>query len=267
MDRSSSTSSQVNRWQRWRGLGRSIAVYYGNPLKLRRMQRFYGQFIHHGDLCFDIGAHVGNRVWAWSRLGATVVAVEPQPACQALLRRWYGHLPHVTLIDQAVGSAPGRQTLRISSAHPTVTTLSQSWIDAMQASEGFAQVQWEESTTVEVTTLDALIARFGLPSFCKIDIEGYEGEALAGLSQPLPGLSFEFIPAAKEEALACLARLQRLGDYEFNWSLGEQHRWQSPQWVEHAQIARYLAGLAGDDPSGDVYARLKAIYRNDVQRC
>jgi FkbM family methyltransferase len=197
MDCSSSTSSQGNRWRRWRGLGRSIAVYFGNPLKLRPMQRYYAQLIHPGDLCFDIGAHVGNRIWVWSRLGATVVAVEPQPDCLLLLRRWYGRRPHVTLVDQAVGSAPGRQTLRISSAHPTVTTLSQSWIDAVQASAGFTRVQWEGSTTVEVTTLDVLIARFGLRSFCKLDIEGYESEA--------------------------------------------------------------LAGLTGDDPSGDVYARLRAI--------
>ncbi len=258
MNRPSTITSQANRWPRWRGLGRSIVVYYGNPFKLRRMQHFYAQFIHPGDLCFDIGAHVGNRILVWSRLGASVVGVEPQPACVALLRRWYGHSPQVTLIDQAVGSVPSRQTLRISSAHPTVTTLSQSWIEAVQASEGFAQVEWEETATVEVTTLDALIARFGLPAFCKIDIEGYEGEALAGLSRPLPALSFEFIPPAKQDALACLARLQQLGRYEFNWSLGEQHHWQSPHWLEHDQMAHYLAGLAVDDPSGDIYARLRA---------
>jgi FkbM family methyltransferase len=257
MNHVSSTTSQGNRWQRWHGLGRSIAVYYGNPLKLRRMQRFYAQFIHPGDLCFDIGAHVGNRIFVWSRLGAKVVAVEPQPACLALLRRWYGRSPQVSLVEQAVGSAPSRQTLRISSAHPTVTTLSQSWIEAVQVSEGFAQVEWGETASVEVTTLDALIAHFGVPAFCKIDIEGYEGEALAGLSQALPALSFEFVPPAKNDALACLARLCHLGHYEFNWSLGEQHRWQSPQWLGDEQMAYYLAGLSSDEPSGDIYARLK----------
>ena len=193
------------RWQRWRGLGRSLAIYYGNPLKLRRMRRFYAQFIHPGDLCFDIGAHVGNRVLVWSLLGARIVAVEPQPACLALLRRLYGRSPRVTLVDQAIGAAAGRQALRISRAHPTVTTLSQSWIEAVQVSTSFAGVEWEETTSVDVTTLDDLIVRYGAPAFCKIDIEGYEGAALAGLTQPLKALSFEFIPAAKDDALACLA--------------------------------------------------------------
>jgi FkbM family methyltransferase len=220
------------------------------------MQQFYAQFIRPGDLCFDVGAHVGNRILVWSRLGAQVVAVEPQPACLSLLQRWYGNSPGVHLVGDAVGAAQGRQTLRISAAHPTVTTLSTDWIASVQKSDSFAHVQWEESTSVEVTTLDALIARFGVPAFCKIDIEGYEVAALEGLSQPLPALSFEFIPAAKQDALACLSRLRALGRYEFNWSLGEQHRWQSSTWLDEQQMAAYLSTLAADAPSGDIYARL-----------
>lgn len=256
MDHPSTSTSYSSRWQRWQGLGRSLAVYYGNPLKLRRMQRFYAQFIRPGDLCFDIGAHVGNRLLVWSRLGATVVGVEPQPSCMALLRRWYGRSPHITLVDQAVGAAAGRQTLHISAAHPTVASLSQPWIDTVQASDSFSRVQWQDSAVVDVTTLDALIARYGEPVFCKIDIEGYEAEALAGLSNPLAAVSFEFIPAARQDALRCLDRLQQLGRYQYNWSLGEQHQWQSSSWLDHGAMARYLDELAPAARSGDIYARL-----------
>jgi FkbM family methyltransferase len=238
------------------GLGRSLVVYYADPFKLRRMQRFYAQFIRHGDLCFDIGAHVGNRLLAWSRLGATVVGVEPQPLCMAFLRGCYGRSPHIILVEQAVGAAPSCQTLHISAAHPTLATLSPRWIEAVQAADSFAGVRWEDSTNVEVVTLDALIARYGLPAFCKIDIEGYEAAALAGLSQPLRALSFEFIPAAREDALHCLARLEQLGRYQFNWSLGEQHCWQSPRWLDGEQMERQIAGMPVKAPSGDIYARL-----------
>ncbi len=47
---------------------------------------FYGEFVRPGDLAFDIGAHVGDRIGSFRRLGARVVAVEPQPALVRTLR-------------------------------------------------------------------------------------------------------------------------------------------------------------------------------------
>lgn len=60
------------------GMARSLAMYYGIPFRAARLRRFYGQFVRPGDLCFDVGAHAGNRVRAWRALGARVLAIEPQ---------------------------------------------------------------------------------------------------------------------------------------------------------------------------------------------
>jgi hypothetical protein len=80
------------RTPRGRGVLHSLLRYYGLPRRIALLTRFYARFIGQGDLCFDIGAHVGDRVPAFARLGAWVVAVKPDPLCAALLRRWYGGL-------------------------------------------------------------------------------------------------------------------------------------------------------------------------------
>jgi hypothetical protein len=92
--------------------------------------------------------------------------------------------------------------------------------------------------------------------FCKIDVEGFEAEVLAGLSQPLRLVSFEYIPAAGEIALKCIERLGELDDYRYNWTRGEEHHWQSPTWVSGDELAATLAAMPLDGASGDIFARL-----------
>ncbi len=93
------------------GLLRSLLIYYAKPFQLRRMRAFYAHLITPGDLCFDIGAHVGNRIQVWSGLGANVVGVEPQPACMGLLRNLFGHRPNIHLVERSCGSRSGTNDL------------------------------------------------------------------------------------------------------------------------------------------------------------
>ena len=100
--------------------------------------------------------------------------------------------------------------------------------------------------------------RHGVPAFCKIDVEGYELEVLCGLSRPIPALSFEYLSVCLDRARACVARLAELGQYQFNWSVGESHRLRSDGWLDADRLLACLGDLGAAGGSGDIYARLRA---------
>jgi FkbM family methyltransferase len=239
------------------GLIRSLVVYHAVPLRQRRLRRLYRRFAGPGDLTFDLGAHVGNRTRALAALGCRVVALEPQPDCARLLRAFFARRRNVEIVEAAVGERAGRASLSVSDRVPTMTTLATEWRDERARDPVFASVRWNRGIEVDATTLDTLIARFGTPVFIKIDVEGAEPKVLAGLSQPIQALSFEYLPHALDYTEACVARLRALGPYSFNWSPGESYRLASDRWMTGDELATALDTPPAQRRSGDVYARLR----------
>ena len=239
------------------GLLRSLVIYYGMPWRRRALARFYKDLIPNGALVFDIGAHVGSRTKSLLANGAHCIAIEPQPVFATLLQRLFGSNKSVTLVSDAVGREPGEANLHVSSRHPTVSTLSADWVTRVSTTDGFEAVNWDQQVTVNVTTLDALISEHGLPTFCKIDVEGMEAEILAGLSVAIPIVAVEYIPATIDIALACIDRLQTLGNYQYNLSSGETHTMHFNNWIDASEMVTELQRIASCDiKSGDLYARL-----------
>jgi FkbM family methyltransferase len=239
-----------------RGVIRSLRIYYGDRTRRAALDRLYGRFVAPGDLVFDVGAHVGDRVAAFRRLGARVIAVEPQPPLARTLRLLYGRDTAVTVVEAAVGSAEGSVELKLNLQNPTVSTVSATFIEAAQGAPGWEGQRWERSITVSATTLDALIARHGTPRFIKIDVEGLEYEVLCGLFRPVQALSFEFTTIQREVALACVERCAALGYERFNACLGESATFVHGRCVSRAEIVQWLESLPHDSNSGDVYAQL-----------
>jgi FkbM family methyltransferase len=245
-------------WRTVRGVVRSLRIYYGDRGRRAAMDRLYGEFVSPGDLVFDVGAHVGDRIAAFRRLKARVVAVEPQPALVRTLKLLYGRDGAIAIEPVAVGRSAGTIELKLNIDNPTVSTASGAFVQAADGAPGWEGQAWTKSVRVPVTTLDALIARHGAPSFIKIDVEGFEAEALAGLTQPVTALSFEFTTIQRDVAQAALSRCAALGLARYNAALGESQALVHPHWITAEAIARWLATLPDAANSGDIYARLPA---------
>lgn len=246
-------SSTLQQLRSASGLTRSLFIYW-RPGRQRSLQRLYQPFLAKGDIAFDIGAHLGDRSAAFQALGAQVIALEPQPA----LAKWFQRLlksPHISLLPMAVGPEPGYADIAISVGNPTLSTLATEWRSLVgERNPGFQRVRWEQTLRVEMTTLDALIERFGEPRFIKIDVEGFEAEVLQGLSHPVAALSVEFVAGMLEVSNACLTQINRLGDYHFNAIAGEQRQFRFATWQTPDAMAAWLAEGAGNLASGDIYA-------------
>jgi FkbM family methyltransferase len=217
------------------------------------MDRLHGHFVRPGDLVFDVGAHVGDRVASFHRLGARVVAVEPQPSMVRTLRLLYGRSKSVAIEALAVGREPGSARMLINVDNPTVSSISPAFVQAAHGAPGWETQRWNETIDVPVTTLDALIAKHGVPAFIKLDVEGFEAEALSGLSQAVHAVSFEFTTIQRDVGLACIERCAALGYGRFNAALGESQTLIG-DWMNAQDVARWLTELPQAANSGDIYA-------------
>jgi FkbM family methyltransferase len=202
-------------------------------------------------LVFDVGANTGDKTQEFLKHGAKVVCFEPQPACiEALQQRFRGN-NHVVVVPTAIGADAGVAELSICTEAPTISTLSTMWKEGR-----FKDHTWDRTETVPVTTLDAAIEQYGMPFYCKIDVEGFEKSVLMGLTRPIPVLSFEFCAEGLAQTRACLGLLDSLGYSAFNICLGEAKTYLIRGAVSATELWNRLKGLRDPLAWGDIYATM-----------
>lgn len=227
-------------------------------LRVRQVE-FYRDLLRgfrKGDLIFDIGANVGEKTDALIRLGATVVAVEPDAGSQEVLRgkfvKYRLSPKPVFIVGKAVSDKISVETMWIDSPGSALNTLSQKWVDTLKGhKERFDHtldvLEFAEKRSIETTTLEHLIAAYGLPFFVKIDVEGHELSVLRGLRHPVPYLSFEInLPEFRQEGLECLNLLRNLAPGgEANYASDINCGLCLGRWIDAQELA-YIIGDCGE---------------------
>jgi FkbM family methyltransferase len=219
--------------------------------------KFYSQFVKRGDLCFDVGANVGRRTKVFLKLEATVIAVEPQEHCMAQLKKKYANNNRVVLVPKAVGEKKGQMEMMLCDSH-SLSSLSKNWVETVKASGRYSSCTWDKTVTVSVVSLDDLISQYGKPAFMKIDVEGYEYQALKGLSQPIKTICFEFTPEFMESTINCVEYLSKIGPAKFNYCLeNKPTSFVLSKWCTAEQMRKELESLCSKKTVGDIYTKFE----------
>jgi FkbM family methyltransferase len=227
--------------------------------KLRDIAGLYRHFISPGDLCFDVGANVGEMSQIMLNLGARVIAVEPQDENIHELRARLSANPDLVVVPKAMASRIGSADLLVCE-FSDCSSMSPEFVAAVQRSGRLPSdvYKWNEVRQVPTTTLDELIREYGVPRFVKIDVEGFEDEVIRGCSQKLNALSFEFTPERLQPALTCIGALEHLGSVEFNYCLRRKTTLELSKWVSGEEVTNQLKNMSYvvyTGPGGDLYAR------------
>lgn len=197
---------------------------------------------------FDIGANGGNKSKIFLKLGAKVIAVEPQNSCIKELQKIRRLNSHLIIVNKGVGNEKGIKELKVSNKSE-VSTFSDEFIEQYKYQ---AFLNWDKTEQVEVITINDLIEQFGIPAYCKIDVENYEYEVLKVLKTTIPAISFEFNYPLRSNTIQCIEKLNQLGNYNFNYIAFEQMRFINKSWVSTDEIIKLITNL-----SPEKYSRVR----------
>lgn len=138
-----------------------------------------------GERVFDLGANWGLSVYRFSKLvgpGGSVTCFEPDPINLEILKKNIERhdLQNVTVVAAAIGGADG------SAEFSSEGTIGSQMISLLGREPAGTVVK------VPVMSLKTAFEKFGVPDFCKMDIEGAEIEALESAIESISANKIHF---------------------------------------------------------------------------
>lgn len=219
------------------------------------LKEFYKTHIKNNSLVFDVGSNIGDRADVFLSLGARCICLEPNGNLIKIVKARFQGVVGLKILNKGCGSKVGTLQFKLAS-NSLVSTFSEKFIEHRHKIG--ENSNWDHSVEVEVTTLDNLISEFGVPDFCKIDVEGYEKNVLEGLNSKVGTISFEFTsPTFNEDTIWCVNKLTALGYASFNISFGESLQFVFDEWITGDALAQFISvdSKMKRPAYGDIYAR------------
>ena len=233
-----------------------------HPASQRAKQREFDLFkslVPPTSLCFDVGANIGDKTNMFVKHQCRVIAVEPVRRNIQILRKRFGRVSRVMIVEGAVSDHLAREPINVVDENTSFSSFNRSWVESL---EDKARNRWGVSVQppsvemVDTTTLDLLIEQYGRPYYVKIDVEGHEIHVLRGLTRAVPLISIEAnLPEFIDETLSCVSKLSALApDAVFNYTTESQDRFELAEWMSAAAFHSWLE--ATDARFMEIYCRM-----------
>lgn len=220
-------------------------------IQSRRTRTFLKKLIGSNQLVFDVGANIGAKTEIFSMQNNRVISIEPQSNLCKNLKIKFSSNSNIIIENSGISDQEGELILNISSKYNGFSSFDDQW------QKNTKYDSFDTTEKVKVTTLDNLIKKYGLPYYCKIDVEGFEEKVLTGLSQKIPLISFEFHSSNFSSIEKCMELLQKLGYEEFNYDVSEKAKFKNRKWMKQNEFIEIIKNDTNihKDLWGDIYCR------------
>lgn len=190
-------------------------------------------------LLFDIGANRGLYTDANREKYQRAILVEANPSLCTFLEEKYRGNSSIQIANTIISNKPS-ETFYISNAD-TISTVDREWIEHSRFAGTY---QWQPVENIPTCSIDTLVTRYGVPSFIKIDVEGYEYNVLLSMTKLYCPLCFEWAEEKKEELLLSIKYLHMLGYTKFTVQQEDKYDYtiRDDEWMTYENTLMMLSG-------------------------